>query len=163
MLSETTGLLTGNGMLSVSWSVLEQHFVPVENARRQQLYAELKRYNEELLHVAGTPFRQWINGSFASAKAQPNDIDIVSFLPWHVVAHNLEVLSKFKQPTSEFLGLDCYLVVAYPPKHERYMLFQADEGYWNDKFRKTRPDRFGVSRTKGFLQVTVGADEQTGN
>ncbi len=129
--------MPGNGAQAVAWGIVKREFAV--NEQRQKLYQELEHYNSRLLEVVGEPFRQWLDGSFVSAKPHPKDIDVVSFLPWDTIKSNLSFLHEFKQPDSVFQGLDCYLVIEYPPHDTRYALYKADEGYWNDRFRKTGP------------------------
>lgn len=155
LLDPATGLLHGNGALSAVWAEVEGAFVAQQLVRRETLYAELKRYNQALLTLLGCSFRQWLDGSFISAKPQPADLDVVSFVPFVVAQPHLVELAAFKQPTTAYVGLDCYLVLQYPADDPRYLLSRADEGYWNDLFRTTRPNRFGLTQTKAFVEIIV--------
>ena len=157
LLDPATGLLRGNGALSATWMEVEGAFVTRQAVRREELYAELKRYNQTLLSLLGCPFRQWLDGSFVSAKPRPADLDVVSFVPFAVTQPHLAELAAFKQPTSAYVGLDCYLVLQYPTGDPRYPLSRADEGYWNDLFRTTRPNRFGLTQTKAFVEIIVNS------
>ncbi len=136
---------------------VETAFVQGQPAQRQRLYGELQRYNSALHAVVGQPFRQWLDGSFVSTRQHPNDLDLVSFLPAELVLNKLNELAAFRQPASAYEGLDAYLVLQYQPEDPRYQLGIADEGYWNDLFRKTRPNHFGQTYTKAFVEILVAA------
>ena len=150
-------MLRGNGPLECTMQEVEKLFVLHKAAQRLRLYAELQRYNSALRTVVGQPFRQWIDGSFISAQPLPNDLDLVSFLPYEAVKGRLDQLVGFYQLNLAYAGLEAYLVLQHLASDSRYFLSRADEGYWNDLFRKTRPNRFGQAHTKAFMEILVEA------
>ena len=97
-----------------------------------------------------------MNGSFTSDKPHLNDLDVVSFLPYKLVEDSLEQLATLRQPLL-MLGwmriLCCNIQLMTPA----ILLSAADEGYWHDLFRKTRPDQLGQAHSKAFVEILVEA------
>jgi hypothetical protein len=77
----------------------------------------------------------------------PNDIDIVTFLPYDLKLMKdgfyLNLKKNFKKR-----GLDCHFVCVYPENHEDFLGFQKESSNWFEIFGK---DRKGIE--KGIIQL----------
>lgn len=49
---------------------------------RRSIFNNYLAFTEVLKNNLQTPFYQWIDGSFVTSKQNPNDIDIVTFIPY---------------------------------------------------------------------------------
>lgn len=103
----------------------------------------------------------WINGSYTTRKRNPNDMDIVIFLPFGVLAHHETQLRSVydHQTLLASLHLDVYFVALFPEEHPNSFLTIADRAYWVDKFTRTRPDHRGLVHKKGVLELNIKAHE----
>ena len=97
---------------------------------------------------------QWIDGSFTTKEPNPNDIDLVTFIPYDFVERLGIKLQPFKYPGSiENYGIDGYIGKVYPISHEQNSLYLGDRAYWMDHFTKTKINRRGNKFPKGFLEI----------
>jgi len=57
-------------------------FAP-DNARRKKVFGAYQRHHQEWrrILVSSQKIEQWLDGSFVSRKAEPGDLDLVTFLP----------------------------------------------------------------------------------
>jgi len=71
------------GAVIFSWEAFVKVFVlEPKMAKRDKIFREYNRYLEDLSEIIGQcVFTQWVDGSFTTKKTNPNDIDIVTFLP----------------------------------------------------------------------------------
>ncbi|MBV7533721.1 hypothetical protein [Chitinophaga sp. sic0106] len=127
----------------------------IHSSRRQELYNNYINYSDDLKHVLeGQPLLQWIDGSYVTQKAEPNDIDLVTFIDVELIEKAGSKLNQFKYPQSlERYGVDAYLVVRYNRENRKYPLFIGDQMYWKDLFEKTSRSRTGQKHPKGFLEI----------
>ena len=53
------------------------------NARRKKVFGAYQRHYQEWRRILDSrqPLEQWLDGSFISSKAEPRDLDMVTFLP----------------------------------------------------------------------------------
>jgi hypothetical protein len=100
-------------------------------------------------------FRQWVNGSFTTKKAQPNDIDVVTFIDFTSFEQHETVLQEWYRNRRQG-KIDCYFVRIYPEGHRNYFLTQSDTlQFWHD-FTK---DYKKKSEKKGFIQLNFSNNE----
>ena len=160
--------LDENGLLPIgihlaSLPVFEQRFVldfPLSVTRRRILDG----YKQILREI--TPLRltgwQWLDGSFVTAKENPEDLDVVTFLQ----ADELDALSAEDQTTVlEFLQgqartkalyhCETFLVIVRPFDDRLYQRYEKDRADKNYLFGKTNFDKTGVALPKGFVSVAL--------
>ncbi len=127
------------------------------NITRNQLFQNYIAYTASLKELCNNEtLTQWIDGSFVTQKAEPNDIDLVTFVSFHIIDELGDKLLNYKYPASKnVFGVDAYLVRYYPRNHKHYSIHQADYAYWMDHFNKTRRNRIGNKLQKGFLEINV--------
>ena len=102
---------------------------------RQKIFDNYLRYTETLQKLIKAPFYQWIDGSFATWKTNPNDIDLVSFVPFEQYEKNkpkLEILREWRF-NKDFL-IDGYILCDYPASHKEHFLFELDKKDWRYRF-----------------------------
>lgn len=122
---------------------------------RATLYQGWIKYNELLRNQIGESFEQWINGSFITGKLNPNDIDIVSFIPSHRYDQHEAILDKFWSDNWENEGIDTYIVKVYRTDDPRFMSTKIDKQQWVKRFLRTKPNADFVSYPKGFLTMHI--------
>lgn len=130
----------------------EQRFVaPAE--RRHVVYEGYNRHSKALRDagVAATA-RCLINGSYATSKPDPGDIDLVVGIEERHAA-SCEVAALLSGPgTKEAFSCDAYAVLEYPEDHPHFKaVTQSAWAYWRTWFGR---DRSG--RPKGRVWATVG-------
>ncbi|HEV7348860.1 DUF6932 family protein [Telluribacter sp.] len=105
----------------------------------------------EYLQLEITPhFVQFVNGSFTTAKAHPNDIDVVIFIDYQTFERHNATIQSCKS-RFHLLHLDCYFEKVYPPDHEYFIRYRTNQLYWNDLFTKNRK-----RQKKGYLKIIFG-------
>ncbi|GAB2548927.1 DUF6932 family protein [Spirosoma aerophilum] len=77
------GPITPPGVHSLTLDEFEEISTKVDNqSHRRGLFNSYKRYLYELHKIVNQPFFQLIGGSFVTRKVYPQDIDIVTFVPY---------------------------------------------------------------------------------
>ncbi len=147
------GLLTPPKGLSVTVAEVEKAFVRPfpDSDTRAWLFNSLQVYNRDLGREIKVPFRQYIDGSFVTHKLNPNDIDLVTFIPTPVFERHRAGLEGFWGYYWGRMGLDAYLVEVFPAGHLRHEESLRDRKIWRDRYGFTKPDaNFGQFR-KGYV------------
>ena len=150
------GFLIPNKQIPSSINELEAEFVTAINSNtRKELFDLYLKYSSDLKTVCnGAEIRQWVNGSFATKKANPRDIDFVSFIDYKLIGDNEDIFGRFRNPDSvKQYSVDAYVVIEYPEDHKNHNRFLGDKLYWRDHFDKTEPNIRGVKWPKGFLEI----------
>jgi hypothetical protein len=95
-----------------------------------------------------------IDGSFASRKNNPNDIDLVVIVEEKLISNLTPTeIKTFKcsleqRKLLQYEGIHAFLVVKYAENHSKHILFQSDFLHWISFFSK---DRKG--NNKGILKL----------
>ena len=55
-----------------------------ENSTRKEIFERYLNYLDVLQEICKEDFIQWIDGSFVATKSNPNDIDLVSIIPFEI-------------------------------------------------------------------------------
>jgi hypothetical protein len=110
--------------------------------RRRRLALRLRRWIELARQVGGQ--RLLIDGSFVTAKEEPNDIDAVILLPDHFER-------QIEAGVESALELEEMLLTRRPEE-----IFAAeDEADWNDWIEFFSRTREADGRRKGLVEVTL--------
>lgn len=88
---------------------------------------------------------QWIDGSFATKKRSPSDVDAVLFVKAHVLndldddgkAFVMDVLARPHGALA--FKTDHYVVTVREPGHPQYDAYEKARLYWGDLFGQTKP------------------------
>jgi hypothetical protein len=110
--------------------------------RRRRLALRLRRWIE-LVREIGCK-RLLVDGSFVTAKLEPNDIDVVVLLP-----PDFEV--QIEQGIEASLELERMLLSRHPEE----MFAAEDEDDWNDWFEFFSRTREADGRRKGLVEIEL--------
>ncbi len=121
----------------------------VWNEARNEIWDNFEIFLRELQGILQSSFTIWLNGSFATKKEIPNDLDLVVFIDFQEYLANEKDLAKFKTLSyRKIQKLDAYFVKVYPEIHERKLFEEFDTKEWFSLFTKTRN-----KEKKGFLEL----------
>lgn len=124
------------------------------SANRQKLYEQWLLHREAIATLVPVQ-RQWLNGSYVTAKVDPGDVDVVTFVDGAVLEAldpaPLALLESLVSghDTRDLWGIDSFLVATYAEDHPAYATSRRTEGAW----RRTWTNVKGTDLTKGFLEV----------
>jgi hypothetical protein len=152
-----SGLLVPDNKINSTIPELENEFVlKIPSIKRKEIFEAYVKYNDDFKKVCKLEqLHQWINGSYATKKKNPGDIDLVTFLDHNLVHELGSKLDNFKYPNSEIIyGVDAYIIEVYPKNHINNFRYVSDKAYWLDRFTKTRRIR-GNRLSKGFLEIKI--------
>jgi hypothetical protein len=110
--------------------------------------------------VGREPREQWMDGSFATTKAEPGDVDLVTFIP--VAAIGELGLAEREAVYAAFLGratpptalCHAFYAPVVPPSSPRYHTAQRHRHYWQGVFGHQRKADGG--HPKGIIRLQVG-------
>jgi hypothetical protein len=162
MLSMALDFLPGSDVLppgrhTATVDEVEAAFVDAfsNSTRRRPLFESWLAVREAITRIV-TVETEWLDGSYVTAKDEPNDIDLVT----HILGTSLDGLDAADQAMlrgltsnklSEALhGCDSYICPVYPPGHVHHGAYQAAFAYWDKWFSH---DRNG--QPKGYVEVTA--------
>ena len=104
--------------------------------------------------ILASSFSVWLNGSFATQKANPNDLDCVIFVDFEVYEANEIVLAQFKNLAfKKKQKLDVYFVKTYPNNHKFAFVYELNRQEWLFTFSRTNPNKTKSTYLKGFLEL----------
>lgn len=127
---------------------------------RKQIFTNYIEYITQLNSLITNNYFQWINGSFVTKALSPNDIDLVSFIDYKIVQKHTSELNFFMYPFSKTIyNVDAYVVIVYPQDHKNYRFYHADNLYWLHQFLKTKPNKQGIQRNKGFIKIDMSHEK----
>jgi hypothetical protein len=126
---------------------------PASETRRRN-YEGYLRHRDAVSHLV-VQAEQWIDGSFSTAKENPNDIDLLTIiqvseleampLPQQQSLSQLFARTSVKQQ----YHCDSFLLPEYPKDHPKYSWFRTMRKYWYGEFSLDRNDQSkGIVRHK---------------
>jgi len=133
--------------------------IPGSN-NRAQLFAAWATHLETLTYLIEVQ-RQWIGGSFVSAKLDPGDVDAVSFFDGVVLDALPEQhrrLIKYMcsgHSARPYWGCDAFCVAVYAPEHPWHALTEQAIAYWDNWWGHTRAGADSQPRARGYLEVSA--------
>lgn len=146
------GYLMPKGPISSELDELMRVFAT--NDVRRELLQRYLNYSARLKDICNCEYIQWVNGSFCTAKDEPNDVDIISFIPASLIDSDKTAFAAFSYPNSEHnFKVDAYIVKIYEEGHRYHSRFIGDRAYWLDKFSRTKRTRAGIQHDKGFVEL----------
>lgn len=147
---DAIGHLTPTGAIMSTLSEIENRLVfqLPDSTVRPALFTQLQDFVKVFATEISDTFTIWIDGSFVTSKANPNDIDIVIFLDYRTYSLLEAKLDVFKYKRL-FSNIDCYIERAYPVDHVHYVRYQADLAYWHNLFIRNRKKQY-----KGYLSIS---------
>lgn len=155
------------GLHDLELDEIVEHFVtafPTSNTRKK-IIEGYKIHKAELAQL-GLTCIQFLDGSFASNKADPGDIDMVGFLDLDAVdALSAADQQKLKElfsgkNTREQYFCDAYFVPSVPEDHPAFNELRAQRKYWMGEFGYDREDKpKGMIRTQ-IVPVQIATDDE---
>lgn len=127
---------------SIAFHFVEQ--VP-ESTTRPQIWAGFHELRE-CLTLLGLTAEQWIDGSFTTTRADPNDIDVANFFdPDQIDALEEQQLKLLKayvsgHITRRMCRCDSYFAIKVPEEHPLRDAFETAQAYWAETFGTDRND-----------------------
>ncbi len=152
------GNLTPYEIIETDLQTFQNNFVSdMDNSEhRQKLFDDYMKYTTDLIKIVSNSFYQWIDGSYVTLKHTPKDIDMVSFIGYNRIKGNEEKLKNFLYPLSkEIYNVDAYIVKTYPDNDKSRIFSKSDRLYWLHHFQKTRPNKKGEKKYKGFIKIDL--------
>ena len=133
-----------------------------ENSTRYEIFERYLNYINVLKEVFEEDFIQWIDGSFVTTKVNPNDIDLLSIIPFEIYETHLERISNelIAHHARTIYDVDAYIVPNYPEGHKKHIITQSDLSYWKDLFGNTRANKRTKKRfPKGIIQLNITTND----
>lgn len=124
----------------------EVEAVLVFNERRRVLFQRLKEVLDEISGLKIRLSEIWINGSFATLKINPGDIDAVFFLDFQQYDLHRQHLTEMKKRMKG--TVDCHFVSVYPEYDKRRSWYQSDRVEFLHLFVTNR-----AKQKKGFIKI----------
>jgi hypothetical protein len=135
-----------------------------ESMTRRGICDGFVRLRSELLGM-GISATQWADGSFVETKLNPSDVDVVSFCDYDFLnAHVADLGSRAVQllaggnATKASHQTHTFLVPSCSPGHPFFVVFEQHRVYWRNWFGTTRASLGESGHSKGFIQLTLGAE-----
>jgi len=169
---DNNGMLPA-GMHRYALDIFEQDFIgafPSSQTRKELFYLLGELLVE--VQILLVPYEIWIDGSFATKKVNPNDIDIVMFLNYSDL-QNEAVITGLTALKQKYIGnLDIYIALAVN-EESRKALSDTDFGkctnkrnYWRGQFgfdREDNPKGIIVLTEESLRDFTVGGQNNVTN
>lgn len=95
----------------------------VLNIHRHELFKNYKAFIDDLKDLLQSNFVQWVDGSFVTKKLQPNDIDVVTFIPTGLYRKCEPKLINLK---SKYQTIDAYFVEVFDSGHPDVFYTESD-------------------------------------
>ena len=121
---------------------------------RQDLYDGWRRRRQEIADVLAFEM-EWLDGSFATSKIDPSDVDVVTFLDGErldrlSVEEKRRVFEAVQGPKARAaFGCDAYFVTVWPHQHPSEPLYHMWRGYWDVWWSHDRD----TEAEKGYLDI----------
>ncbi len=119
----------------------------------KDFYNDILKGNDLWIH--------WIDGSYTTNKANPNDIDLVNIVHSDIIKRNNitdKELEKFltskngscQNDSKSFYSIDAYIVLIYEQPDERNVYYKAIIDYWKKWFGHDRNQN-----PKGIVEISI--------
>ena len=125
------------------------------SAKRVAIYRGYERYCNDLLSLVPS-MTHWVNGSFTTAKQEPNDIDLVCFILYEHIVDGNYIKDEFtffdtnlsKAQCKKVYNVDGYLVPVFLKEHHLYGWYVNRIKYWKQTFGYDRNNN-----PKGIVEI----------
>lgn len=150
------GHITPADIHTLTIEEFEQTFANLENAsHRRNLFNSYQMYLSELRKIVTTPFFQLIGGSYVTRKYWPQDIDIVTFVPYsfeqdEVLKQQLRLLFERYEFSPLKSALHTFFSLIPDNQNPFQAKFEAHYRYWVDTFSSTIGKN---SNPKGIVKI----------
>lgn len=155
------------GLHDMELDGIVEHFVtafPTSNTRTN-IIDGYKKHCQELADL-GVACTEFLDGSFASNKSDPGDIDMVGFMDLDAVdalspADQIKLKALFSGKATRVTHMcDAYFVPTVPVHHPDFDRLRAQRKYWMGEFGYDREDRpKGMIRTEVALKPALSPED----
>jgi hypothetical protein len=120
---------------------------------RKDIYRGWRDRRQALFDLVPLEY-EWLDGSFVTAKQNPRDLDVVTFIEGTAIdslskADRDRLLEHFLRPRTKLrFGCDAYLVAIRPPAHPSFNLYERQRRYWDTWWGHERD-----GTEKGYLEA----------
>jgi hypothetical protein len=147
---DSWGYLTPDQPIAATLTAFQETFG--FNAHRQALLSQHADLLRDLHQLGLAGAEQWVNGSFVTQKPMPNDLDLVTFIPFQ--QYN-QVERELRERLTAYSRLDAYAVRVFPDDHPSHFLTNLDRVEWLSLFTRSRKDpRTSRRHPKGCVCLT---------
>ncbi|MFN4257409.1 MAG: DUF6932 family protein [Saprospiraceae bacterium] len=157
------GLLTPASLIRADMASMRKALVEdIGTLNRTELFRNLLIFCRQFFFATGcASLKIWVNGSFATNKPEPGDLDLLVFIEHGLFGlHENTIREQFNRATyAQDLRLDLYFLIEFPENHAKHPFTVSDKAYWMHQFTQTRPNRRGIKEQKGFLELNLTHDE----
>jgi len=118
-------------------------------AFNEQRLALFRKFSEVLDEISGLKINLmevWVDGSFATLKAHPADVDVVFFLDFQQYNLHQKHLKELKKRLKG--TVDCHFVSVYSEKDKRRSWYESDRIEFLHLFSTNR-----AKQKKGFVKI----------
>ncbi|GAB2599306.1 DUF6932 family protein [Spirosoma areae] len=117
---DLNGYLKPYDPIPLSINLFEEEFVQnfSPSTTRRRLFDTYLAYNARLTELLPAGFKQWIDGSFVTRKVDPNDFDVLTFIPNQIheqFEKEFDEISRSRYDHTK--GIHGYLLIVYPEAH----------------------------------------------
>ena len=150
------GYITPSGIHTLTIEEFELVFANLDNAsRRRSLFSSYQIYLSELRKIVTEPFFQLIGGSYVTRKLWPQDIDIVTFVPYVFeqndnLKHQLRLLFERYEFSQSKSGLHTFYSLIPDAENPVQAKFEAHYQYWISTFSSALGKN---SEPKGIIKI----------
>lgn len=150
------GYVTPSSVHTLTIEEFERIFVNQENmSHRRNLFDSYQTYLSELCQIVIEPFFQLIGGSYVTRKAYPQDIDIVTFVPYifeqeDTLKQQLRMFFERYEFSQRKSGLHTFFSLIPDHQNPAQAKFEAHYQYWIDTFSSTLSKH---SAPKGIIKI----------
>lgn len=134
----------------------------IGGSNRAALFENLLIFCRQFCRTLGlSSLKIWVNGSFATSKPEPRDLDLLVFVNHELFElHQAEIKKEFnRRAWKNSFRLDVYLLEDFPANHPKHFFSISDRAYWLQQFTQTRSSRLKNIEQKGFLELNLTQHE----
>lgn len=82
---------------------------------RTSIFTGYLEYLQDFQLAIGVGFKQWVNGSFTTPKLDPDDVDIINFIPHNIIKNTTQfIVFQTNGGSRDKYHVDAYLIPIYP-------------------------------------------------
>lgn len=149
------GHLAPYEIIELSMSEFQSVFVDSmeDTAHRKNLFRQYLQFVNEVKSAFGIAFYQWIDGSFVTTKPLPEDLDIVTFLPYDTMIQKISIVYRFRENAKTLFKVDAKFSPVCKWNHRFFEESKKQEAYWQNLYGHSRPDIDGKKWPKGIVKI----------
>lgn len=142
-------------IIELSLSEFQSAFVDglEDTSHRKNLFRRYLQFINEVKTSFGIAFFQWIDGSFVTTKSLPEDLDVVTFLPYDIMIQKIGAVFYFREHAITKYSVDAKFCPVCKWNHRFYADSKQQESYWANLYGFSRQDAEGKKWPKGIIKI----------